>query len=175
MELPAIERLIRSRYATALRTNSQSTRNQRTRLFAPSTMQTPLIATDMGHAVAPGMQFHQRRERKRSFVYAVCAFRNFTSSWAMVFSSPGFSMKEFMDKASPCSPEERTMEGFPPRRAVVTSRGASLMRAESHLMRKWGTWLAISGVGKEVVTPGIFVTWLEIKSRRRCHSLFSAS
>src|SRR5467141_65384 len=175
MELPAIERLIRSRYATAPRMNSQDTRSQRTRLSPLLAMQTPSRRGEYEHAGARQIQLPRSFEQQCRITHATCDFKTFTNSWAMIFSSPGCSMKEFIDRASPCSPEERTMDGFAPRRAVVASRGVNAMRAGSHLMCMWGTWFAICSAGKEVVTPGIFVTWLEMKSRRRCHSLFNAS
>src|SRR6266478_9268663 len=175
MKLPAMERLIRSRYATAARINSQDTRNQRTRLSPPLVMHIPSLRRECGHTAVPRIRLLRSREQQSRFDHAACDFKTFTNSRAMIFSSPGCNMKEFMDKASPYSPEERTTDGFPLRKAAVASRGVKAIRAESHLMCMWGTWFAISGAGNEVITPGILVTWPEMKSRRRCHSLFSTS
>src|ERR1700687_2642713 len=155
--------------------NSPNTRNQRTRLSARSGIKTPTMRRDHGHAPAPSIRIRPTRKKQCRLVHDACDFKTFTNCAAMIFSSPGCNMKEFIDKASPCSAEERTTDGFPLRRAALASRGVRTMWDESHLMCMWGTWLAISGTGKEVVTPGLLVTWLEMKSRRRCHSLFSAS
>src|SRR5882724_3376134 len=99
------------------------------------------------------------------------ALRTLASSVAMIFSSPGCSMNEFMESASPCSPVESTMEGLPARSVFPTSRGVRGIRLESHLIRICGTWFAISIGGYDVVTVGILLTCEEIYSSRRCHSL----
>src|SRR5437879_5533323 len=91
--------------------NSPNTRNQRTRLSARLAMQTPSVRTEDGHAPAPGIRLHRSREQQSRFDHAACDFKTFTNSRAMIFSSPGCNIKEFIDKASPCSPDERTMDG----------------------------------------------------------------
>src|SRR5437879_9463979 len=107
-------------------------------------MQTPSVRTEDGHAPAPGIRLHRSREQQSRFDHAACDFKTFTNSRAMIFSSPGCNIKEFIDKASPCSPDERTMDGVAPRRAALASRGVNAICAASHLMRMWGTWFAIS-------------------------------
>src|SRR5207249_9994626 len=157
MKLPAIDKLMRSRYATALRMKSQKMRNQRTRLCDRSAIRAPAMRRDCGHAPAPRKSYHATCEKWACFDHAACDFRTFPNSGAIIFSSPGCNMKEFIDRTAPCSPESRTMDGLPLRKAAAASRGVSAIRAESHLMCMCGTWLAISGAGKEVVTPGILV------------------
>src|SRR6266436_741370 len=134
MKLPAMERLIRSRYATAARINSQDTRNQRTRLSPPLVMHIPSLRRECGHTAVPRIRLLRSREQQSRFDHAACDFKTFTNSRAMIFSSPGCNMKEFIDNASPCSPDDRTMDGVAPRRAALASRGVNVMRDASHLM-----------------------------------------
>src|SRR5437667_4223319 len=118
---------------------SPNTRYQRTRLCGRSATRTSSIRAGEGHEHAPGIRLHQACKERRRHTHAECDFKSFTNSCAMIFSSPGCSMKEFIERASPCSPEERTMEGFAPRRAAVASCGVNTMWAGSHLMCIWGT------------------------------------
>src|SRR5262249_37415593 len=62
--------------------------------------------------------------------------RSFASSEAMIFSSPGCSMNEFIERASPCSPFASAIEGFPARISFTTSRGVMGMRVRSHLITR---------------------------------------
>src|SRR6266478_4516277 len=97
-------------------------------------MQTPSVRTEDGHAPAPGIRLQRARGQQSRFDHAACDFKTFTNSREMIFSSPGCNMKEFIDNASPCSPDDRTMDGVAPRRAALASRGVNVMRDASHLM-----------------------------------------
>src|SRR5437868_6614874 len=93
----------------------------------------------------------------------------------MILSSPGCNMKEFMARPGLSSPAPMTMDGFPPRNHLEASGALSLIRAASQVICMCGTWLAMSGVKNEVLTPGTFVICCEMPSSRDCHSRESAS
>src|SRR4029077_15820350 len=118
-------------------------------------------------------EFRQIHSRKPG--YRTCWRRMRDSCSATILSSPGCSMNEFIPKPGRCSPPPIAIDGFELRRSFEASFGVSEIRAASHVICICGTWLAISGVKKDVLTPGTFVISPEIRSSRDCHSFASAS
>ena len=92
---------------------------------------------------------------------------------ATILSSPGCSINEHMVSPGLPSPPPMTIEGLEFRNNFETCFG-SIGTLESHVMFIWGTWFAMSGTKKEVLTPGILVNSREIRSSRSCHSFSSA-
>src|SRR2546429_3547013 len=104
---PAMERFTRSRNATALRTKSKKTRNQRTWLVGCEVI-------DRYSSRLPACPT-RRPSNDASRRHAVWDLKSWTSCAAMIFSSPGFSMNEFMprppsDEPSTMRSEEHTSE-----------------------------------------------------------------
>jgi len=95
------------------------------------------------------IRFHQRGHR--AFVecaiapQAARAFKIWVRLLAMIFSSPGFSMKEFMDNPPPCSEAPMIIEGFDCFSAALTSAGVAETLWASQVMRRCGTEFEISG------------------------------
>src|ERR1700688_1271380 len=93
MEEPAMEMFTRSRNATALNTNSQNTRSHRVWLMEGGVIR--LLA--------------HSQVWQRAGIQALWALNNSVNWSAMMRSSPGCNMKEFIDK--PCSEALRMIGG----------------------------------------------------------------
>src|SRR3984893_17764901 len=113
------------------------------------------------HSGKPGYTAYSRRMRD--------------SRSATTLSSPGCSINEFISKPGRSPPPLIAIAGFELRRSVEATFGVSEIRAASHVICICGTWFAMSGVKKDVLTPGTFVISPEIRSSRDCHSFASAS
>src|ERR1700724_676863 len=107
--------------------------------------------------------------------YTACSRRMRDSRSATILSSPGCSINEFIPKPGRSSPPPIAIDGFELRRSVEASFGVSEIRAASHVICICGTWFAMSGVKKDVLTPGTFALREEIRGPGHCHSLCGAS
>src|SRR6202166_2717653 len=102
-------------------------------------------------------------------IQALWAFNNCVNWSAMMRSSPGCNIKEFIDK--PWSEALKMIEGSDFFKIAPASLGVMAICRWSHVIRRCGTWLAMVGAGKSVATPETDFTLVAIRSRRRCHAV----